>query len=250
MAAHTRGFIEGVKKRSFFSTFGFKNLVPYFQIGQHDKNTYVLVAISQFLGSLSSEFKFSTFSKNLSLKENSTLNKRTNVLVISYSDIDSLHDILAHCLLQFPFQTRKGIDFYYWCIVLYMHKFGYIYLTALAGRKLAVAIAAFVNKSRYSTSPKQIDTPIIDITLFNQSLPVTLTPEMTHLKLAQSFAKTYKTRGVWVYDNNVLVKGSPFMSNADAAASVGLNRTTRAVARYLDTGKSYQGRYQFTTNAK
>ncbi|SYW86292.1 uncharacterized protein UBRO2_06012 [Ustilago bromivora] len=26
------------------------------------------------------------------------------------------------------------------------------------------------------------------------------------------------------------------MSNADAAASVGLNRTTRAVARYLDTG--------------
>lgn len=72
-----------------------------------------------------------------------------------------------------------------------MHKFGYIYLTALAGRKLAVAIAAFVNKSRYSTSPP----PIIDITLFNQSLPVTLTPEMTHLKLAQSFAKTYKTRG-------------------------------------------------------
>lgn len=40
------------------------------------------------------------------------------------------------------------------------------------------------------------------------------------------------------------------MSNADAAASVGLNRTTRAVARYLDTGKSYQGQYQFTTNAK
>jgi len=39
------------------------------------------------------------------------------------------------------------------------------------GRKLAVAIAAFVNKSRYSTSPKQVDTPIIDITLFNQSLP-------------------------------------------------------------------------------
>ena len=138
-----------------------------------------------------------------------------------------------------------------------MHKFGYIYLTALAGRKLAVAIAAFVNKSRYSTSPKQIDTPIIDITLFNESLPVTLTPEMTHLKLAQSFAKTYKTPikivdFYWwrVYDNNVLVKGSPFMSNADAAASVGLNRTTRAVARYLDTGKSYQGRYQFTTNAK
>lgn len=129
-----------------------------------------------------------------------------------------------------------------------MHKFGYIYLTE--GRKLTVAISAFVNKSRYSTSPKQVNTPIIDIALFNQSLPVTLTPEMTHLELAQSFAKIYKTRGVWVYDNNVLVKGSPFMGNTAAATSVGLNRTTRAVARYLDTGKSYQGRYQFTTKAK
>ena len=77
---------------------------------------------------------------------------------------------------------------------------------------------------------------------------------MTHLELSQNFAKTYKTR---VYDNNVLVKGSPFMSNADAyknrrflLASVGLNRTTRVVARYLDTGKSYQERYEFTTKAK
>ena len=47
------------------------------------------------------------------------------------------------------------------------------------------------------------------------------------------------------------------MSNADAyknrrflLASVGLNRTTRVVARYLDTGKSYQERYEFTTKAK
>ena len=137
----TRDFIRRLLKKKrirhkkmryarFFIGRGFKNLVPPpFQIGQHAKNTYVLVAISKFLSSLSSEFKFSTFSEKLSLKENSTLNKRTNVLVISYSNIDSLHDILAHCLIQFPFQTRKGIDFYYWCIVLYMHKFCYIYLT-------------------------------------------------------------------------------------------------------------------------
>lgn len=129
-----------------------------------------------------------------------------------------------------------------------MHKFGYIYLTE--GRKLAVAIASFVNKSRYSTSTNNVKTPIIDSTLFNTSLPVTLTPKMTHLELSQSFAKTYKTRNVSYYDNNVLVKGSPFMSNADAAASVGLNRTTRVVARYLDTGKSYQERYEFITKAK
>jgi hypothetical protein len=234
------GFIEGE------GSFGFKNLVPYFQIGQNVRNTHVLTAISKFLSSLSSEFKFNKFT--VSLKENSTLNKSTNVLVISYHNIDSLHDILAHLLIQFPFQTRKGTDFYYWCIVLYMHKFGYIYLTE--GRKLAVVIASFVNKSRYSTSVKQVNTPVIDLALFYTSLPVKLTPEMTHLELSQSFAKTNKTRNVWVYDQNVLVKGSPFMSNADAAASVGLNRTTRVVARYLDTGKSYKERYEFTTKAK
>ena len=69
----------------------------------------------------------------------------------------------------------------------------------LSNRRTKTSSSAFVNKSRYSTSPKQVDTPIIDITLFNESLPVTLTPEMTHLKLAQSFAKTYKTP-IKIYD--------------------------------------------------
>lgn len=58
-----------------------------------------------------------------------------------------------------------------------MHKFGNIYLTE--GRKLAVAIASFVNKSRYSTAIKQVNRPNIDIALFETSLPVTLTPKMT-----------------------------------------------------------------------
>ena len=86
------------------------------------RNTHILTAISKFLSSLSSELKFSQFI--VSLKENSTLNKSTNVLVISYQNIDSLHDILAHLLIQFPFQTRKkkriliiGV-LYYICINL------------------------------------------------------------------------------------------------------------------------------------
>jgi len=98
-----------------------------------------------------------------------------------------------------------------------MHQFCYIYITA--GRELAVTISNFVNKSRYSTSLKPVSTPIIDITLFSASLPVTLIP--THLELAQSFARSNKTLqkskiffSVWVYD--VLVEGSPFISNADA----------------------------------
>lgn len=234
------GFIEGD------GCFGYKNLVPYFQIGENVRNTHVLISISKYLNSLPSSFNFSSF--YVSLKGTTAFNKKTNVQVISYNDIDSLHDILAHFLITFQFQTRKGTDFYYWCIVLYMHKFGYMYLTE--GRKLAVAIALFANKSRYSTSTKTVHTPIIDMALFNARLVLKLTPKMTHLELSQKVTKNKKKRNVWVYDFNVLVKGSPFTNNADAATSVGLIRTTRIIARYLDTGKSYKERYEFTSTAK
>ena len=53
------GLIEGE------GTFGFKNLVPYFQIGQNVPNTHVLNAIYKFLSSLSTEFQFSKFTKSL-----------------------------------------------------------------------------------------------------------------------------------------------------------------------------------------
>lgn len=116
------GFIEGE------GTFGFikKNLLPYFQLGQHSRNTHVLMKISDFLSALTSQFGFSGLT--VSLKTVNVLNKRTSVLVISFSDIDSLHDILAYHLLSYTFITRNGIDFYYWCLALYMYKFGYVYL--------------------------------------------------------------------------------------------------------------------------
>ena len=69
-----------------------------------------------------------------------------------------------------------------------MYKFSSIYLAQ--GRKLAVAIASFITKSRYSTSIKEVNIP--DPTLFDTSLSVTLTPKMTRFALSQKFAKAYK----------------------------------------------------------
>ena len=43
------GFVEGE------GTFGYKHLVPYFQIGQHKKNLFVLNAIESFLLKLTKE---------------------------------------------------------------------------------------------------------------------------------------------------------------------------------------------------
>ena len=109
-----------------------------------------------------------------------------------------------------PFQTRKGEDFYYWCIVLHLHKLGYFYLQE--GRKLAYLISQYVNTGRYSTNPNQVQAPsLTEIKkVLNLNLPVTLTPNMLHVDLAKAFASKVKPSAIWVYDNGVLLNESPF----------------------------------------
>ncbi len=57
------GFIEGE------GTFGFKNLVTYFQIGQHARNLIVLDNITAFIKSLPKGFNFSNFNTKLELSK-------------------------------------------------------------------------------------------------------------------------------------------------------------------------------------
>jgi hypothetical protein len=73
-----------------------------------------------------------------------------------------------------PFQSRKGVDFYYWCIVLHLHKLGYFYLQE--GRNLAYLISLYVNRGRYSTNSNPGIAPsFTDIEkVLNLNLPVTL----------------------------------------------------------------------------
>jgi len=234
------GFVEGE------GTFGVKNMVPYFQLGQHARSAFVIDAISKYLQGLQDLFGFTLNSPTLS--PNVTINKKTNVHVLSLSNVDSLHDTLAHFFLGLPFQTRKETDFLYWCVLLHMHKFGYAYLAE--GRKLAVAIANYINTSRYSNSDKNPAVPVLSMDLFNTILPVILTPTMSHLHLTQAFAKVRGTLNIWVYDKGNLVLGSPFNGHAEASTAVGVSRTSRTVARYLDTGKLYNNRYTFYSTAK
>lgn len=78
-----------------------------------------------------------------------------------------------------PFQTRKGIDFYYWCLILHSHKFGFFYLPE--GKALVAKIASYINDGRYSTNPEKENAPIIDEihNVLSLSLPVSLTPGVT-----------------------------------------------------------------------
>jgi hypothetical protein len=57
-----------------------------------------------------------------------TLHSNKTVSVISITNIDTLYDYLMFLLLDMPFQTRKGIDFYLWSIALQLHKLGYFLL--------------------------------------------------------------------------------------------------------------------------
>lgn len=99
------GFIEGE------GTFGIKNLVPYFQIGQHTRSERVLKEIGSFLNNIPNSFNYTLNSP--SLCHSTVTHKETQVLVYSYQNIDSLFDTLAHFLLDLSFQTRKGEDFLY-----------------------------------------------------------------------------------------------------------------------------------------
>lgn len=120
------GFIEGE------GTFGYKHLVPYFQIGQHKKSLFVLNAIESFILKLP-KVQCETIN-NKKPNVHYALNQKTNVYSISIVDIDSLFYYIVPFFLSMPFLTRKAVDFKYWVISVRMHKFGYSYLPE--GKKL------------------------------------------------------------------------------------------------------------------
>lgn len=231
------GFIEGE------GTFGYKNLSPFFQVGQNIRSYHVLEAIANYLQTIPKGFKFSLKSKAPTI--NNSFNKKTNVSVISILSIDALYDYLLFFLLDMPFQTRKGVDFHYWCIVLHLHKLGYFYLQE--GRNLVYLISQYVNTGRYSTNPNPGKAPSLTLIkkVLNLNLPVTLTPWMSHVDLAKAFVPKVKASGIWVYDNGVLLNGSPFSSFASAMKAIGYSKTSIAGRRTIDTGKLIGGRFTF-----
>lgn len=182
------GLIEGE------GTFGLKNLTPYFQLGLHARQTMVLDAISKFLVSIPNGFNFTLTSLPIAVSE--TLNKKTDVLVLSNNNVDALHDYLAYFLLSMEFQSRKSVDFHHWCLSLHMHKLGYFYLAD--GRALILAISLFINDSRYSTLPIPAIAPSLAsiLAVLALPLPVSLTPQMSHLILAQRFSKLVTDRSI------------------------------------------------------
>ena len=97
--------------------------------------------------------------------------------------------MIIYCffLLDMAIQSRKQTDFYFWSIVLHLHKFGYFYLQE--GKNLTYKISQYVNNNRYSTNPNPGQTPsLAEVNkVINLNLPVTLTPSMLHGDLARAY---------------------------------------------------------------
>jgi LAGLIDADG endonuclease len=99
------GFIEGE------GTFGIKNLVPYFQVCQHNRSIFTLKAISSFLSKLPKIHKETIYNNTPSTSL--FINKKSNVSSITINDIDILYDYIVPFLESLSFQSRKSIDFSY-----------------------------------------------------------------------------------------------------------------------------------------
>jgi hypothetical protein len=80
-------------------------------VGQHVKNLFVLEAIASYFKSTPKSFKFSLRSGAPTVIN--SFNKNTSVSVISILSIDALYDYLLFFFLNMPFQSRKGVDFYF-----------------------------------------------------------------------------------------------------------------------------------------
>ncbi|CCO27488.1 LAGLIDADG homing endonuclease (mitochondrion) [Rhizoctonia solani AG-1 IB] len=182
----------------------------------------VLKAIAAFLQSLPKGFRFTLDS--LPPVVSSSLNKTTSVSVITINSIDALYDYFMFFLLDMPFQTRKSVDFLYWCLALHFHKFGHFYLPE--GRALVNQIAQYTNSGRYSNNSNKVNAPDLSniINVLRLALPVMLTPAMSHLHLAQAFSSLVNVRNVWVYDNGRLLNSQPFTSYFVYSATMSLYR--------------------------
>lgn len=239
------GFVEGE------GTFGYKHLIPYFQIAQHKKNLFVLEAIEKYL--------LDFFNENLNIKPNNldfkfiyTLNKLTGVYSITIVKVDLNFFFIVPFFEPLSFLSRKKLDYIYWVLTVIIHKLGYYY-TPL-GKKLTLHISLSTNKQRY-TNKNKIELPDLEsiIKLLDQK-PVFDDLHKSHfeqvrdLTIAKGGRKGF-TVYIYEYKSDGIneIKGSPFSTYGDGHEKLGLIRGSRVIGRYIDTEKKYKNKYLFSS---
>ena len=241
------GFVEGE------GTFGYKHLVPYFQVAQHKKNLFILNAIESYLLKLPKDTK-----NNKEFKMHYSLNHKTNVYSMSIIGIDTLYNYIVPFFEGISFQTRKTVDYKYWVISVLIHKYGFYYLPG--GKKIALQISLTTNKYRYTTGNRtnKLELPSDEsiFKLLSSPAPFNLASGLSHSQLVKEFTISKGGRKgfiVHIYDHKLKevkeLRDSPFSSYGAGHVAIGLNAGSRVIGRYIDTGKAYKDRYIFSSTS-
>ena len=247
------GFLEGE------GTFGIKTgSSVYFQVAQKNTSQESLNAITTFLTRLSSPLQVKEetsntlqYSKILPLNVVCTTNKKTDVISLVVSSVDSLFYYLLPFLDSSKMYTRKSIDFKLWRVALLLKIHGYYFLTE--GKKLFLDISDVLNKRYSTTSTDDIDYVITNI--FNRSKSILskdpifdVKSNKSHIDNVREYSRSNKSEKiVYIYKDKQLVKGSPFASFSAAHKALGLKSSSNTCNRYIDTNRLYKKEYIFTS---
>ena len=201
-----------------------------------------------------------SITNNLEFNVTYTLNKGTGVYSMTVTNIDVIFDYLLSLFESKSFYTRKYLDYFYWVIVVIIHKFGYYYIPE--GKKIALQISSRTNKYRYSSNNQssEIGLPSLESIskLFQTAAPFDISSGRSHFILAKELTIAKGGRKgftVYIYIKDLLrivggfseLKGSPFSTYGAGHEAIGLKRSSRVIGRYIDTGKVYKDKYIFSS---
>jgi hypothetical protein len=131
---------------------------------------------------------------------------------------------------------------------------GYYY--TLEGKNLFLDISEILNK-RYSTtiSIENVDEIIKDISkkfedIIKKDPPFDIKLDLPHTENVRKFSIANRSENpkiVYIYTNEGMIEGSPFISFSAAHKALGLNPSSNTCNRYIDTNRLYKNKYIFTS---
>lgn len=150
--------------------------------------------------------------------------------------------------------TRKAIDFKLWRIALLLRIHDYYFLPE--GKRLFMDISYTMNK-RYSTSTSTRNTDenirvileksqaiLAKYPLFDVKTNIFHIANVRRLSIANRSENPITD---YVYENNNMVKGSPFASYSAAHKSLALKPSSNTCNRYIDNYRLYKNKYIFSS---
>jgi NADH:ubiquinone oxidoreductase subunit 3 (subunit A) len=244
------GFCEG--DSSFFFTES--KLLPRFAIAQNNKSIKIMKIISHFFLNLSLNIpnNIQVLNEKLNLNNFKSLNKdylykNKNKIVFDISRIDLLFYQILPFFESCKFFSRKGLDFQIWSILLKLRYLGYHNVCSI--KMIMLELAKNMNNARYLNKKEEFSELIAKINKIINTNPYSNKDlklvDPLSITVNESIIENYPKREIYVYDNNILLKGSPFSSIRSVAQAINSMSSQIRIKNLLNTNKLFKNRYTF-----